>query len=246
MKIGIVGFGILGQAIHEALRDTYELVIIDPPKGHFGDIEDLNYFILCLPTPENEDGSCDTSLVEFYIKALNGKKVLLKSTVDPKVLLELADEYDFTYSPEFLREASSKEDFQHQEFAIFAGEDDVQWFETFEHAGVTMDKHIFTSIKIAVYAKYTINTFLATKVAFFNELYELMGDQKEYDELVTVVQGDSRIGKSHMQVPGPDGEKGFGGMCFPKDTKAFSHYAKSVGGSTEILDQVIETNEKIR
>jgi UDPglucose 6-dehydrogenase len=103
---------------------------------------------------------------------------------------------------------------------------------------------MFTNISTASYIKYGINTFLATKVMFFNELEALFDG--ELEDITGAMAFDPRIGTSHMQVPGPDGKKGFGGMCFPKDTKAFALYARNQGKPLEILEKVIEINEKIR
>lgn len=244
MNIGIVGYGILGQAIDAALKDTYDTIIIDPPKGMYGAIEDCGKFILCLPTPENEDGSCDTSLVEQYIKYLKDKDVLLKSTVDPSVLEALATKYDFSYSPEFLREHSSIADFKQQEFAIFSGPKAVEWCNIFFEAGVHMKTVKFTDIQTAAYTKYIINTFLATKVIFFNEIAEVFNGDLE--GLIDTISLDKRIGSSHMNVPGPDGHKGFGGMCFPKDTKALAYHARKKGKALKLLEEVIKINKEIR
>ena len=100
----------------------------------------------------------------------------------------------------------------------------------------------FTDMKTAAYAKYTINSFLATKVIFFNELQSMFGEDG-FDELTQIVSMDDRIGRSHMMVPGPDRQYGFGGMCFPKDTSAF---VKSGKGKLTLLEKVREINERIR
>lgn len=244
MNIGIVGYGILGQAINAALKSTYNTIIIDPPKGMHGSIEECDKYIVCLPTPENADGSCDTSLVEQYIKSLTHRDVLLKSTVDPSVLAELEAKHDFSYSPEFLREHSSIEDFKHQEFVIFSGAKAAEWCNIFFEAGVHMKNVKFTDIQTAAYAKYIINTFLATKVIFFNEIAELFDGNLE--DLIDTVSLDTRMGSSHMNVPGPDGRKGFGGMCFPKDTKALAHHARKNGKPLKLLEEVIKINNGIR
>jgi nucleotide sugar dehydrogenase len=249
MKIGIVGYGILGFAINEALKGTYETVLIDPPKALYGSIEGCDNYILCLPTPENEDGSCDISIVKEYLHNLKKYNILLKSTIDPGQLEELSKEYNFVYSPEFLKESSSVDDFKNQTLAIFAGNEpkSVWWWSIFDPC-VKMHNVSFTSIQKAARIKYAINTFLATKVIFFNELREIYDDfdQEDWEEFTSLVSLDPRIGNSHLQVPGPDGKKGFGGMCFPKDTKAFVKYAEKKGTKAKLLERVIEINEEIR
>ena len=100
----------------------------------------------------------------------------------------------------------------------------------------------FTDKRTAAYAKYAINTFLATKVVFFNELHSMFGEDG-FDELTQLISMDELIGKSHMMVPGPDRKYGFGGMCFPKDTSAF---VKSGQGKLSLLKKAIDINKEIR
>ena len=120
-------------------------------------------------------------------------------------------------------------------------------------------KHLTSSVKIvptfktdlitASLIKYTINSWLATKVSFFNDLYNLhkeSGSSATWDQFTDMLKADSRIGQSHMTVPGPDGEFGFGGHCFPKDTEALLHYAQQSGVSMKILQKAVDTNKKRR
>ena len=103
------------------------------------------------------------------------------------------------------------------------------------------------NIKEASIIKYTINSFLATKVIFMNEIEELCTSLGvSYDNVVTAVKLDKRMGFSHFQVPGPDGEYGFGGACFPKDTSALHHFAKQQCIEMNVLKSIIEKNNKLR
>ena len=98
--------------------------------------------------------------------------------------------------------------------------------------------------KEASFVKYGINSFLATKVLWFNQFKDLIDNAEiKYNVIVYAIGADPRIGHSHTQVPGPDGKKGFGGACFPKDTKAFSKYAD---GKFTVLDEVINVNNEYR
>ena len=95
--------------------------------------------------------------------------------------------------------------------------------------------------------KYAENTFLATKVAFFNQLYDLCdAESVDYNLMRELLVRDSRIGASHTQVPGPDGNRGFGGHCFPKDTEAFVQYARRQQLPFEVLESVVEYNKKLQ
>ena len=97
--------------------------------------------------------------------------------------------------------------------------------------------------------KYSINSWLATKVTWFNELYKLhqaSGSHSTWEQFIDMVTRDTRIGNSHMQVPGPDGQFGFGGHCFPKDTKAFLYYSKLKKNELKLLQKTIDLNKSQR
>ena len=97
--------------------------------------------------------------------------------------------------------------------------------------------------------KYTINSWLATKVTFFNELHELheaSGSMSDWESFTEMLSNDPRMGNTHMQVPGPDGKKGFGGHCFPKDTEAFLHYANKKNTDLSVLKKAVSKNNKTK
>ena len=90
---------------------------------------------------------------------------------------------------------------------------------------------------------------MATKVSFANEIYKICEKLDiDYDKVVEYVLYDDRIGKSHLTVPGPDGELGFGGHCLPKDLNALISVAveNSLGLYINVLSGVLETNDKVR
>ena len=85
--------------------------------------------------------------------------------------------------------------------------------------------------------KYVTNCFLATKISFANEIYQICDKLRiDYDKVVEYATLDDRLGKTHWQVPGPDGRFGFGGACFPKDTSALARYAKNFNAHMELLE----------
>jgi UDPglucose 6-dehydrogenase len=86
-------------------------------------------------------------------------------------------------------------------------------------------------------------------VIFFNELFEVFsnsGSKDNWENFIKIMQNDKRIGNSHMQVPGPDGKLGFGGPCFPKDTKALLQYSNDIGEPLKLLEKCISLNNNIR
>ena len=253
----IIGYGVVGEAVYKGLdKDPSNYIqIMDPPKDMnplddgINDYADYNYYdgiVICVPTPQGPTGECDDMLVEQYHydirKHATRVPILIKSTISPELIELLQDDKFLTTNPEFLTEADSKEEFLHQRFAIFGGHQCMYWYSLFMNAGIRMDNRKFTDIRTACFAKYTINSFLATKVIFFNELKSMFGENG-FDELTELVGMDDRIGNSHMMVPGPDRKYGFGGMCFPKDTSAF---VKSGKGKLTLLEKAREINDDIQ
>ena len=245
----IVGFGIVGQAVYAGLKDSNNIDIVDIEPND--NIEKYHYdgIILCLPTPQGPFGECDDMLVEQYHRSIRvvdkHVPIIIKSTISIELVELIKDDDALTYNPEFLTEADSKKEFLHQKFAIFGGNNARFWYYIYINSNIRMDKVRFTSIKNAAFAKYAINSFLATKVIFFNELRNLY-DDTEFDSLTEIIGLDERIGESHMMVPGPDLKYGFGGMCLPKDTSAFTNSARAQGSPLEVLEKVIEVNKVLR
>ena len=68
----------------------------------------------------------------------------------------------------------------------------------------------------------------------------------EWEDFINIIKIDERMGDSHMQVPGPDGRFGFGGACFPKDTKAFLNFSKNINAKLKLIEKSISLNNKIR
>ena len=253
-KFLIIGYGVVGKAVFAGISQKYAVEILDPPAGYELVQKDYIYphyhlydgIIICLPTPQGPMGECDDMLVEQYHREIRKHAeripILIKSTISVELADLLIEDNFLTTNPEFLTEADSEKEFLNQRFAIFGGQQCRFWYEIFQNANIKIDHIKFTDIRTAAYAKYTINTFLATKVIFFNELKSMFGEDG-FDALTQIVAMDERIGKSHMMVPGPDREYGFGGMCFPKDTSAF---IRSGAGKLSLLEKACDINKDIK
>lgn len=260
LKIGIVGFGFVGKATDWGFSQNTEKFIVDPKLGT--DIDQLSKFnpqiiFICVPTPMGDDGKQDSTIIEEVINELVEKcsesiKVV-KSTVLPSILdmLHMQDK-KLIYNPEFLREKHANEDFINSDMIIFGGDRNAATVVSqayLLHSKCKTKEHLFTDLKSASLIKYAINTFLATKVIFFNELHQIfekLNVSDHWSSIINIVSRDSRIGESHMDVPGHDGRKGFGGACFPKDSAAFVKYAEGIGIDMTSLKTIIKTNNKIR
>jgi UDPglucose 6-dehydrogenase len=254
MRIIIAGYGFVGKAVSNSLSTKNKLHIVDP-KYSTAEIEHSPYaegIIICVGTPSTSYGGCDDSQIRNVMdKVPVHLPVLIKSTVLPDQLRTLLHDYpnhSICYSPEFLRAATASEDFANQTYMVIGGDDPEDFWKTLFQESLPNCRLIFnTSIIEASMIKYTTNCFLATKVAFFNQIYDLCQlNGADYSLVRQILTHDDRIGNSHMLVPGPDMNRGFGGACFPKDTKAFRKYAYGLNKPVTILDSAMDYNETVR
>ena len=245
MKIGIIGQGYVGTAIKLGFQDHYKVLTYDKfdlAKSTHSKISDLveetKVIFVCVPTPMRKDGTCYTGIVEEVIREINenanGQIVVIKSTVPPGTTDRINEEYTHTttiFNPEFLTEANFIQDFKNQSRIILGGDrkgtNKVRQIYSRIFPNATIVK---TGAKHAEMVKYFTNCFLATKVSFANEMYNICQQlDLDYDKVVEYATYDERLGKSHWAVPGPDGKLGFGGSCFPKDIQAIINFADDLG-----------------
>jgi UDPglucose 6-dehydrogenase len=109
------------------------------------------------------------------------------------------------------------------------------------------DNFTIVSIKVAALHKYLMNSYLAARVSFMNDFKKLADAlEVEWSDLAYLAKHDGRIGYSHLAVPGPDGEYGGGGACFPKDLAAIQMEALNLNTELELLGRVEDINKKHR
>jgi UDPglucose 6-dehydrogenase len=264
MKIGIIGHGFVGLACETGFQDIAEIKIYDKykPSESLEDVVDFSDTIfLCVPTPLNEDNSCNLSILDEVVRKISKitkerKIIVIKSTVVPGTIDAYAETYkdhSFFFNPEFLTESNFINDFLEQDRIIIGAPDFLRdkksllvindFYKKFTDTQQIPAKIINTNGKIAEMVKYTTNCFLATKLSFFNDIYDICKLAKiDYDQMIKVFMFDKRIGKSHYKVPGPDGLRGWGKSCFPKDLNALITYAKELGFESLMLDSAWVTN----
>ena len=214
---------------------------------------------IAVGTPPKEDGSADLGYVVQVAEAIadymNGYKVVVtKSTVPigtgqliEGIISERNPKFPFSVvsNPEFLREGSAIEDFMRPDRVVF-GARDPQAVAIMKDIYAPLyhieTPFVITSVESSELIKYASNAFLATKITFINEvaaLCELLGA-----DVLHVARGmglDRRIGAAFLH-PGP----GYGGSCFPKDTMALTEIARSAGRPFEIVETVVEVNDRIK
>lgn len=261
--LGIVGHGYVGRSVEASFNDHWDRFIVDPKIDTTIDqlIEaqpHLTY--VCAPTPMSDSGRINATIVEdAVLKLINRTKsaIVLKSTVTPDVLERIIrsfnheeDYYRFIYAPEFLRENSSVENYLNPDYIILGGMKEsigelMMIYETSTSILIPEKVYLMNPVE-ASFVKYAINTFLALKVSYMNQLYDVMTtDAAGAVNPMTVLKAllaDERLGTSHWRVPGPDGRRGFGGACFPKDLSAFINYTSKM----TLLEKAKEVNDVYR
>ena len=259
MKICVVGYGYVGKAMVAAFDqgENIDYDIVDPAYEEYNNsllevMESCDAAVVCVPTPQGEDGKCDDSIVLDVVESIGlDKPILIKSTTDIDTLQWFKENYpNVCFSPEFLRGRSSVEDFLAETKMIIGGEVDQAegWLNVFQECIPIKDEALLDIVE-AGYVKYAENSFLAMRVTFFNDLYNLMNKanpELDYDSTVYALGLDPRIGHSHNQVPGYDGKFGWGGHCLPKDTAAFVNYAKRHECTLPLINFVREINKEHR
>lgn len=238
--ITVWGNGYVGSAYSDYLEENgYNVTRVDPAQGlHPTPLAYKQPSIICVPAPTLEDGTVDYSIIDDITSKVK-KPIMIKSTILP----DYADciNLNAVYSPEFLTANNAAADIRNQKDIVLGGENPLFWSTLFKALGKNI--HI-TDARTASFMKYTVNSFLATKVAYMNELYDQYGG--DWDKLKTLLQLDPRLGTSHLDVPGPTGDYGYGGQCFPKDVQAFLSYTTRIWSNTQmtILEQASISNEK--
>jgi UDPglucose 6-dehydrogenase len=264
MKLGIIGKGFVGSAVANGFDIDVDQFVVDPLINDNTIIDLVNYdpplLFVCVPTPEQETHmDVDVSIARDVLAELEKLKykgiVVIKSTITPDHLTTFKKTFKklkIVYNPEFLTEANSFQDFLNPDMQILGG----KWrdCETVEkayirHSSVRTVPTFKVDLITASLIKYTINSWLATKVTWFNELYNLheaSGSHSSWEQFIDMLTRDPRIGDTHMKVPGPDGKFGFGGHCFPKDTKAFLYYSKLKKNELKLLKKSMDINKSQR
>ena len=263
MKLGIVGHGFVGTAVDHGFTRDVRKFIVDPKHNSTNTIEDLIKFkpdavFVCVPTPQLESGECNTTILEDVMRQLNNSKgllVIVKSTVPAYKLQNIKEQcvdLRIVYNPEFLTEKNYIEDFRNPAMHVFGGINaDTDAVEKLyrEHSACAECPVFKTDLTTASMVKYCINSFLATKVTFMNEMYDVLKAARgtDWNTFSKIIATDPRIGSTHLKVPGNDGQRGYAGSCFPKDTSALAYFAREILNTPFTqLETSIEINDRLR
>ena len=244
----------LGELINKHLREGHLFFTTDIREG----VRNALVIFIAVGTPPDEEGGADLTFVEEVAKSIgqtmNGYKVVVtKSTVPvgtgklvEAIIKENQTEpwpFDVASNPEFLREGSAIEDFMRPNRVVIGAESDQAIAilkDLYNPLYLIETPLVITDVATAEMIKYASNAFLATKISFINEMATIC--ERVGADVHQVAKGmglDGRISSKFLH-PGP----GFGGSCFPKDTKAISQIAKQHGYEFKIVDAVIEVNDE--
>lgn len=259
MNIGIIGNGFVGNAIYQNFKDKLVCRVYDVREhkcyNTIRETVNCDIVFVCLPTPMMNDGTCDLSFVlNFFssVKVTNKETLfVIKSTVPigtTDKILEMRGDIKVVHNPEFLTAVNAVQDFKNSDRHIIGGKQEwcLRLLELYQEFFPTTPTRIVKSNESET-IKYFANSFLAAKVSFFNNLYEICEKfEMNFDSVKEGICSDARIGFAHTKVPGPDGLMGFGGYCFPKDINALINTLKENDIDSSLFESAWKYNQKIR
>ena len=255
VSVGIVGNGFVGNAVYQNLRDKARCKVFDVDKNRcLSPLEEVihqDFIFVCLPTPMKSTGECDLSILDDFFEYLPDNLVgtfVIKSTVPIGTTNKYTERHNVIHNPEFLTARNAVEDFGKAERNVVGGNKELCVdFTCFFEACFPKIPSIIVSSDESEAIKYFSNTFLAYKVAYFNKIHDLCkAVGMNYTNVRRGVITDSRIGKSHTQVPGIDNDRGFGGTCFPKDLNSLISQFDEHGVNSDMFKEVWKYNKEIR
>jgi UDPglucose 6-dehydrogenase len=260
-KIGIIGCGFVGSAVAYGFSLHSEIRIYDKfqitPDTLEETVNGSDFLFVCVPTPMDDDGKQDLTAVCDALESIDGvanskKIIILKSTILPGTTRGLAEKFtnhNLIFNPEFLTERTAKLDFINTARIVLGGDDEesLNKVETLYKNRFVHTPIYKTTWEGAELVKYMANCFFALKVSYLNEIYDIAEKLGiKYDDLKKMFLADGRIGNSHADVPGHDGDRGFGGKCFIKDINALVQWADKNNFELNTLKAAIKTNKRVR
>jgi len=252
-KIGIMGVGMVGGALKEYFNKKNLKPFLYDNGKNLGSLEEINQadiIFICVPTPFNKEKGFDLSFVERACQSIKGEKiVVIKSTILPGTTEKLQEKYSqhkFLFSPEFLTEATAKQDMECPDRQILGYTKESR--DIAENVLRILPSTPFKKIIPAMEAemvKYFSNTWFSTKVVFANQIYKLCKKLDiDYEIVRECAAADKMVGPSHLDVR-HKGYFGYGGKCLPKDIRALIRFANEQGLNFKLHKTVEEINNQL-
>jgi len=258
MLIAIVGYGYVGQAVGDLLLTKHDIMVKEI-GDNYDRANQCDAAIICVPTPMMDDGNVDISIVEEVVANLRVDVIIIKSTIPPGTCEYLDNKYEkrIVFSPEYIGEGNyplpywdgvpHPTDMSKHEFTIFGGHklDTKSAIRIFKPVFGPYHKYIQTDWKTAELTKYMENTWIATKVTFCNEFFQICKCFGiDYNELRELWLMDKRVSRSHTLV---SDDRGFSGKCIPKDTNGLVGLLKKMRFyEPKFLEEVLRSNDRFR
>src|SRR3972149_3252656 len=256
--IGIIGVGYVGGALHgwfKSQPERFDVFVYDkfkrlgsPDEGNLASI-----IFVATPTPFREDagGYDDSAIRDALANIRDGKMIVIKSSVTPGSTERFQKEHPqkiLLFSPEFLKAQNAASDFVNSERQIVGYADEKNRGKAAEILAILPPAPYMKVMRAteAEMVKFFGNTYLATRVVFANQIYDLCEKLGiDYNAVKEGVGQDPRIGTSHLEVLHGE-HRGYGGLCFPKDMKAFIQFAEALGVDLALHKRADEVNEKLK
>ena len=262
-KVGIIGLGFVGGAILKSFKlKNIDVIGYDKYKNEntstFDSMLETNIVFLCLPTLFNEEiQSYDKSSIYETCSKLSENNyngiVVIKSTVEPESTNKLLEKYNnlnLIHHPEFLTARTAFEDFHNMTHAVIGCSRDLSQGKELVDFYSLYYPTAYISICMSVESesmKIFCNSFYASKIMLFNEYYLLcQKNNSNFNTIKDLMLKNNWINPMHTNIPGPDRLLGYGGACFPKDTKALLNYMKDNNTHSSVLESVINSCDNIR
>ena len=252
-KITVCGLGMVGKQVYDFFVERKGITFgydVDPKKNmnSWEEAVTADCFFLCVPTPWNGDEYDLSYLEEAVAKIPDGKVVVLKSTMTPGTTDYFQQKYPnkvFIFNPEFLTELSAREDFRKPDMQILGVPH--QGYELASQLMLLLPPAPIMQIVSPVdaeWVKKVRNAFYATKVVFFNQMFDIISKSNpaDYETIRSIVVNDPRIGNSHSFIFHKGG-RGAGGVCLPKDLNSLVDYCRKNNIPVEFLEKVMEINQ---
>lgn len=255
-KIGVVGVGVVGDAVRYGMEKLGHIVKIYDTKfsdTSINDVLDTDICFICVPTPTKEKYECDVSIVESVVCSLNELKydgiIAIKSTVPPTTTVNLQNKYNnskICFVPEFLRERCAVADFtQNHDLCVIGTQSD----EIYDFIKKIHGKYPESVIKLepseAEFVKYYNNIYNACLVVLANNFYEVCKKLNiNYDNVKQAIIMRKHINDFYLDCN--ENFRGYAGACLPKDVKTFVHLVKELNIDADIFEFLDNENKKYK
>jgi UDPglucose 6-dehydrogenase len=256
MRIGIVGLGIVGSAVKYGFEKLGHKVTGHDIKDEtrLEDVLECEIVYLCLPTPQGEDGNCDTSVIGRVAEELLDDHaysgiVAIKSTVTPGTTAKLQEKFmteKICHVPEFLRERAAVIDFTDNHDVCVIGTESDEVFETVKEShGYYPKQFIKLTPTEAEISKYFNNIYNAMLITFANGFYELcQAAGADYSKVKNAMVQRDHIYNKYLDCN--ENLRGFGGMCLPKDAAAISALVRQMDLPIDLFQAIVHDNKKYK